>query len=78
MVTSGPNNVTIQRTSITNMTTLNLALDITKRLMACGVMIIALPGGFVQLIGKYGSVFLTHDVSALSARHLDQLCGDAA
>ena len=59
-----------------NMTSINLALDITKRLMACGVKIVSLPGGFVQLIGKYGSVFLTHDVAALRAKHLDQLCGD--
>ena len=60
------------------MTSLNLALDVTKRLKACGVKIIALPGGFVQLIGKYGSVFLTHDVAALREKHIDQLCGDAA
>lgn len=60
------------------MTTLNLAIDVTKRLMACGVKIIALPGGLVQLIGKYGSVFLTHDVAALREKNLDQLCGDAA
>jgi hypothetical protein len=59
------------------MATIHLAIDITKRLVECGVKIIALPGGFVQLIGKYGSVFLTHDITALKARELEQLCGDS-
>jgi hypothetical protein len=60
------------------MATLNLALDITKRLVECGVKITSLPGGFVQLMGKYGSVLLTHDITALKARELDQLCGVVA
>jgi hypothetical protein len=54
------------------------AADITKRLIACGVKIINLPGGAVQLLGKYGSVLLTHDLAALSHKQLEQLCGDTA
>jgi hypothetical protein len=57
------------------MATKNLALDITKRLAQCGVKIISLPGGFVQLIGMYGSILLTNDITALKARQLEQLCG---
>jgi len=60
------------------MTPINLAIDITKRLVECGVKIISLPGGFVQLMGKYGSVLLTNDVAALNAKQLDQLCGVVA
>jgi hypothetical protein len=78
VVTSDPNNEAYKENPKNNMTTLNLALDITKRLMACGVKIISLPDGFVQLIGKYGSILLTHDIEALQAKHLDQLCGDVA
>ena len=39
------------------MATKNIAIDLTKHLIACGVKIIALPGGFVQLMGKYGRSF---------------------
>jgi hypothetical protein len=60
------------------MATINLALDITKRLVECGVKIIALPGGSVQLRGKYGSVLLTHDITALKAKEFEQLCGVVA
>jgi hypothetical protein len=60
------------------MATPHIPLDITKRLVECGVKIIALPGGFVQLVGKYGSVLLTHDITALKARQLEQLCGVVA
>ena len=49
--------------------------DITLQLIDCGVKIISLPGGFVQLLGKYGSILLTHDVSTLRRKHLEQLCG---
>jgi hypothetical protein len=59
------------------MASIHLALDITKRLVDCGVKIIALPGGFVQLLGKYGSVFLTHDVTTLKPRELEHLCGES-
>jgi hypothetical protein len=59
-----------------NMATKNIAIDLTKHLIACGVKIIALPGGFVQLMGKYGSVFLTHDITTLGPKQLEQLCGD--
>jgi hypothetical protein len=58
------------------MATKNRAIDLTRHLIACGVKIISLPGGFVQLMGKYGSVFLTHDITALGPRQLEQLCGD--
>jgi hypothetical protein len=60
------------------MATINVAVDITKRLIECGVKIVSLPGGFVQLMGKYGSVLLTHDITALKARELEQLCGVVA
>ena len=60
------------------MATRNLALDITKRLAECGVKIIALPGGFVQLLGMYGSILLTNDITALRDRQLEQLCGGLA
>jgi hypothetical protein len=57
------------------MATKNPVLDITKLLLECGVKIILLPGGFVQLLGKYGSILLTPDITALKARQLEQLCG---
>ena len=60
------------------MATRNLALDITKRLAECGVKIISLPGGFVQLLGMYGSILLTNDITALKIRQLEQLCGVVA
>ena len=55
----------------------NLTTEITKHLINCGVRVIELPGGCVQLIGKYGSILLTHDISALKPKHIDQLCGAA-
>jgi hypothetical protein len=57
------------------MATKNLASEITNRLIECGVKIISLPGGFVQLLGMYGSVLLTNDITALKTRQLEQLCG---
>ena len=60
------------------MATKNLALDLTKRLAECGVKIISLPGGFVQLLGMYGSILLTNDITSLKARQLDLLCGVVA
>jgi hypothetical protein len=60
-----------------NMTNNNLTTEITKHLIACDVKIIALPGGTVQLLGKYGSILLTHDISTLRLKHIDQLCGVA-
>ena len=60
------------------MATKNLAFDITNRLAECGVKIISLPGGFVQLLGMYGSILLTNDIAALKARQLEQLCGVVA
>jgi hypothetical protein len=57
------------------MATRNLALDVTKRLAECGVKIISLPGGFVQLLGMYGSILLTNDITALNVRQLEKLCG---
>jgi len=53
----------------------NLTTEITKHLINCGVRVIELPGGVVQLIGKYGSILLTHDISTLRLKHIDQLCG---
>ena len=57
------------------MATSNLAIDITKRLAECGVKIISLPGGLVQLLGKYGSIVLTHDITALGDKKLELICG---
>jgi hypothetical protein len=59
------------------MTNNNLPSELAKHLINCGVKIIELPGGCVQLLGKYGSIMLTHDISALQTKHIDQLCGDA-
>ena len=60
------------------MTTKNLASDLTWHLIECGVKIISLPGGCVQLLGKYGSILLTHDITALRPKQLERLCGDVA
>jgi hypothetical protein len=60
------------------MATKTLASDITQHLIECGVKIINLPGGVVQLLGKYGTILLTHDVTTLRAKQLQQLCGDIA
>ena len=57
------------------MTNKNLTSDITKQLISYGVKIIEIPGGCVQLLGKYGSILLTHDISTLRRKHLEQLCG---
>jgi hypothetical protein len=38
------------------MTNHNLPSEIAKHLINCGVKIIELPGGCVQLLGKYGSI----------------------
>jgi hypothetical protein len=27
------------------------------------------------LLGKYGSILLTHDISTLRLKHIEQLCG---
>ena len=60
------------------MATKNLASDIARRLAESGVKIISLPGGFVQLLGKYGSIVLTHDLTVLKAKELEQICGCVA
>ncbi len=53
----------------------NLASEITLRLINCGVKLIELPGGSIQLHGKYGTIMLTQDISTLRPKHIDQLCG---
>ena len=60
------------------MTNVNLTTVVTKHLIACGVKINSLPGGCVQLHGKNGSILLTYDVSTLSHKHIEQLCGAVA
>jgi hypothetical protein len=30
------------------------------------------------LLGKYGSIVLTHDITALKAKELEQICGGVA
>jgi hypothetical protein len=62
-------------TSSKNMTNKNLASEITKHLTNCGVKLIELPGGSVQLLGKWGTITLTQDISALRPTHIHQLCG---
>jgi hypothetical protein len=57
------------------MTTNTLAADITKRLIDSGVTIIELPGGTRQLLGKYGTILLTQDISSIQPKHVEQLCG---
>lgn len=57
------------------MTKQNLTSDIAKQLISYGVKIIELPGGCVQLLGKYGSILLTHDITTLRRKHFEQLCG---
>ena len=47
------------------MTNNNPTSDIAKHLIDSGVKIISLHGGCVQLLGKYGSILLTHDVYAV-------------
>jgi len=59
------------------MTNTTLEADIRKRLIECGVKIINLPGGALQLLGKYGSILLTHDLSSLRHKQIEQLCGIA-
>lgn len=66
----------IQRhTKIQNMSNKNLTLKITNQLISSGVKMIKLPGGHVQLHGKYDSILLTHDISKLQLKHINQLCG---
>jgi hypothetical protein len=57
------------------MTTNTLAADITQRLIDSGVNIIALPGGTVQLLGKYGTILLTQDITTIRPKHIEQLNG---
>jgi hypothetical protein len=63
------------RTTTHTMNNNNLPSEITKHLINSGVKIIELPGGGVQLFGKYGSIMLTHDISTLQLKHIEQLCG---
>jgi hypothetical protein len=57
------------------MTTNSLALDITQRLIDSGVTIISLPGGTVQLLGKYGTILLTQDITTVQPKQIEQLSG---
>ena len=57
------------------MTTNTLAAATSQRLIDNGVTIIALPGGSVQLLGKYGSILLTQDITTLQPKQIEQLSG---
>jgi hypothetical protein len=57
------------------MTTNTLAANITQRLINSGVTIIELPGGTRQLLGKYGTILLTQDITSILPKHIEQLCG---
>jgi hypothetical protein len=59
------------------MTNNNFPSEIAKYLIKCRVRIIELPGGCVRLLGKCGRIMLTHYISALQLKHIDQLCGGA-
>jgi hypothetical protein len=52
----------------------HLRTHIANRLTEYGVQIVALPGGCIQLIGRYGSILLSHDLLTLSPRKLERLC----
>lgn len=54
----------------------NSRTDIAQQLLACGVKIVALPGGCLQLLGRYGSILLSHDLLTLSPKNLERLCCD--
>jgi hypothetical protein len=58
------------------MTNEELRTNIATKLIECGVKIIAIPGGCVQLLGQYGSILLSHDLSTVSPKHLERLCGE--
>jgi len=60
------------------MTNEDTRADIARQLLACGVKIIAIPGGCIQLLGRYGSILLSHDLLTLSPKHLERLCGESA
>lgn len=75
MVINSPNTEVTTRQPKNNMATQNPVTDMTKRLVECGVKIISLPGSLVQLLGKYGSILLTHDIAALKSKDIELLCG---
>jgi hypothetical protein len=60
------------------MTNENLRADIARQLLDCGVKIIAIPGGYIQLLGRYNSILLSHDLLTLNPKHLERLCGENA
>jgi hypothetical protein len=60
------------------MTNEELRTDIAQKLIECGVKIVAIPGGCFQLLGRYGSILLSHDLLTLSPKHLERLYGESA
>lgn len=60
------------------MTTNTTAAAITQRLSDSGVTIVSLPGGSVQLLGKYGTILLTQDITTIQPKQIEQLSGVCA
>ena len=56
------------------MTNEHLLAHITSQLTECGVQIVALPGGCLRLLGRYGSILLSHDLLTLRPHHIERLC----
>jgi hypothetical protein len=56
------------------MTNDHLLAHITSQLTECGVQIVALPGGCLRLLGRYGSILLSHDLLTLRPHHIERLC----
>ena len=59
------------------MTNEYLLEQITRQLNECGVEIIALPGGCLRLLGKFGSILLSHDLLMLRPHHIERLCAES-
>lgn len=52
----------------------HLPPHLTRQLTACGVQTIALPGGCLQLLGRYGSILLRQHLLALRPHHIERPC----
>jgi hypothetical protein len=68
----------MRNTNHDKMTTNTLSANMIQKLINCGVKVIELPSGAVQLLGMYGTILLTHDVTTLRPKQIEQLCGDSA
>jgi hypothetical protein len=55
----------MRNTNHDTMTNNTLSANMIQKLIHCGVKVIELPSGAVQLLGMYGNILLTHDVTTL-------------